>query len=64
MPYIGINIQCFGIGVIDGYNGMPYANPYNDEECYNAYEDGWEFGVERCNDVTRDIVFQADKEGS
>jgi len=63
MPYIGINIQCFGIGVIDGYNGYPYENPYNDEEDYDAYEDGWEFGNERRLEGN-DIVFQADKEGS
>jgi hypothetical protein len=58
MSYIGISIHCFGIGVIDGYNGMPYENPYDDEEDYDAYEDGWEFGVERWNAVTRTLYFK------
>tara|TARA_R110000772_G_scaffold68989_1_gene152666 strand:- start:50 stop:229 length:180 start_codon:yes stop_codon:yes gene_type:complete len=59
MPYIGINIHYFSIGVIDGYNGMPYENPYNDEEDYDAYEDGWEFGAERAKED-----YKANEEGS
>ena len=35
---------CHSIGAIDGYNGMPYENPYVDEPEYDAYESGWEFG--------------------
>jgi hypothetical protein len=35
---------CHSIGAIDGYNGMPYENPYIDEPEYDAYESGWEFG--------------------
>jgi hypothetical protein len=37
---------CHSIGAIDGYNGMPYENPYVDEPEYDAYESGYESGWE------------------
>ena len=39
---LGVNMKdyaiCHSIGAIDGYNGMPYENPYDEENEYDAYE--------------------------
>lgn len=38
--------NAYGLGVIHGYTGVPYENPFYAEAESNAYDEGYAYGEE------------------
>ena len=41
-----MNKRAYGLGVLHGYNGVPYGNPYVTNEDSDDYDEGYDFGAE------------------
>ena len=41
-----MNKCAYGLGVLHGYNGVPYGNPYVTNEDSDDYDEGYDFGAE------------------